>query len=94
MLLLKLEQTLFLLGFSSANNPVRDCIQTNEVDSNMVEFENLFHSESLFKVASCCERKRLVVSMEKWLDVYAIKSFSIKLDDKGALIFQSTLKKP
>ena len=48
------------------NNNVRACIQTNDVNSSVVGFENFLHSENLFKMAS--KRKRIFVSMEKQLD--------------------------
>ena len=47
-------------------NNVRACIQTNDVNSSVVGFENFLHSENLFKMA--CKRKRIFVSMEKQLD--------------------------
>ena len=52
------------------NNPITSCIQTNEMESNVVGFENLFHSENVFKMASCSKRKDFVVSMGKRLDAF------------------------
>ena len=67
---------LFCLGSSPTNNPVTCCIQTNELHLNVVGFENLFHSENLFKMADCSTKKRVVVSIEKRIN-------ALKRMDKG-----------